>query len=118
MNGLIDVYLADLKCGNADCAELLLGAKDYVTVAKQNILNACERTDVIVRHVVLPGHRECCLNPILTWLAAETPEVKLSLRDNYVPPAEAVAAPKGYLGEEDMQNAIHLAESTGLKLIE
>jgi putative pyruvate formate lyase activating enzyme len=118
INGLVDVYLADLKCGSADCSELLLGAKDYVMVAKQNIVKACEHADVIVRHVVLPGHRECCLKPILTWLAAEAPGVKLSLRGNYVPPAEAVAAPKDYLREEDMQNAVGLAESMGLKLIE
>jgi putative pyruvate formate lyase activating enzyme len=118
IRGLVDVYLADLKCGSADCAEMLLGAKDYVSAAKENILKSREEGEVIVRHVVLPGHRECCLKPILRWLATAAAGVKVSLRGNYVPPAEAAAAPKEYLREEDMQDAVDLGASLGLKLIE
>lgn len=117
MAGLVDVYLADLKCGNSSCAEALLGAKNYVTVAKQNILKATNHADVIVRHLVMPGHIECCLKPILKWLAKELPEVKLSLRGNYIPPAEAVSAPKEYLKKEDMETASDLAGGMGLRLI-
>lgn len=118
MTGLVDVYLADLKCGNSMCAEALLGAKDYVTVAKRNILKSWKHADVIVRHVLIPGHSQCCLKPILKWLAEQIPQVKLSLRGNYIPPAEAVSAPKVYLKHEEMQSAVALAKSMGLKLIE
>jgi putative pyruvate formate lyase activating enzyme len=118
MTGLADVYLADLKCGNSTCAEALLGAKDYVPVAKRNILKSWKHADLIVRHVLIPGHSRCCLKPILKWLAEEIPQVKVSLRGNYVPPAEAVSAPKVYLKHEEVQSAVDLAKSMGLKLIE
>jgi putative pyruvate formate lyase activating enzyme len=118
MTGLAEVYLADLKCGNSNCAETLLGARDYVTVAKRNILKSCKHADVIVRHVLIPGHSECCLKAILKWLAEEIPEVKLSLRGNYIPPAEAVTAPTRYLKSEEIQGATALAQSMGLRLIE
>jgi putative pyruvate formate lyase activating enzyme len=118
MTGLVDIYLADLKCGNSICAEALLGAKDYFTVVKRNILKSLKHADVIVRHLLIPGHSECCLKPILKWLAEEAPQVKLSLRCNYIPPAEAAAAPKVYLKYEEMQSATALAQSMGMKLIE
>jgi putative pyruvate formate lyase activating enzyme len=117
MDGLIDIYLADLKCGNSACAETLLDADDYVDVARKNIIRASRHAEVIVRHLVLPGHRECCLKPTLQWLAEELPEVKVSLRDDYTPPAEETAAPTGYLGQTDRRDALDLAQQMGLNLV-
>jgi len=115
--GLIDVYLADFKCGNNKCAESLLGAGNYLEIVKENILKAARHADVIIRHVVMPGHSRCCLEPILEWLAAQLPNVKLSLRDNYVPPVQAAFAPAGYLTQKEMQTAVKMAETMGLNLI-
>ena len=115
--GLIDVYLADFKCGNNKCAESLLGASDYMEIVKENILRAVKHADVIIRHVIMPGHSRCCLKPILHWLIDKLPGVKLSLRDNYVPPVQAASAPTGYLSQKEMQMAARLAESMGLNLI-
>ena len=117
MAGLIDVYLADFKCGNNTCAEVLLRANNYVEVVKRNILKATGRADVIVRHIVLPGHSDCCLKPILAWLRTEIPNVKLSLRDNYVPPAQGLSAPRKYMEPEEMRSAEGLAKRMGLKLV-
>lgn len=117
MTGLVDVYLADLKCGTDVCANSLLGANNYLQVVRQNILKAVKHADVIIRHIVMPGHSQCCLKPIFEWLAAEIPQVKLSLRDNYVPPAQISSAPAEYLTQKDMQSAVDLAESMGLNLI-
>ena len=118
MAGLIDICLADLKCGNADCANRLLGSADYVEVAKRNILRAVRHCDVIVRYLVLPGHTDCCLRPILNWLSAELPNVKLSLRGNYVPPVQAAAAPLRYLQSDELKRAEHLAVGKGLTLVQ
>lgn len=115
--GLIDVYLADFKCGNNECAENLLGASNYIEIVKENILKAAKRADVIIRHVIMPGHSQCCLKPILEWLADKLPDVKLSLRDNYVPPVQFASAPAGYLTQKEMQTAVGLAESMRLNLI-
>lgn len=72
---------------------------------------------MIVRHVILPGHAECCLRPVLNWLAEELPVVEVSLRGDYFPPAEAVAAPTGYLSEKEFQNALQLATQLRLNLV-
>ena len=115
--GLIDVYLADFKCGNNECAKNLLGVSDYTEIVKDNILKAARHADVIIRHVIMPGHSRCCLQPIFEWLADKLPDVKLSLRDNYVPPVQVTSAPAGYLSQKEMQTAVGLAESMGLNLI-
>jgi putative pyruvate formate lyase activating enzyme len=115
--GLVDIYLADLKCGNSSCAQKLLGAEDYFKVAKQNILSAWEHSDVIVRHLIIPGHKECCLEPILNWLVENCPQIKLSLRSDYVPPAETLVAPKEYLAQEEFEEAVESATKMGLNVI-
>ena len=118
LRGLIDVYLADLKCGNGRCAEALLGAGDYVDVVRRNIRMAYEHSDVIVRHVVLPGHTKCCLEPTLEWLAAEVPGARLSLRADYIPPAQAAAAPRDYLADAEIEAAVARARELGLAVIQ
>ncbi len=115
--GLVDVYLADFKCGNDECAKSVLGADNYVGVVKHNILQGTEHAEVIVRHVILPGHRDCCLEPILRWLAAEIPSVKLSLRDNYIPPFPQNSAPRRYLEPDEMQSVVNRAKRMGLNLV-
>jgi putative pyruvate formate lyase activating enzyme len=117
LRGFVDIYLADLKCGNGQCAEALLDASDYVEVARRNICLAGEHASLIVRHLLLPGHAECCLKPTLQWVAAEVPDAKVSLRMNYVPPTEAVSAPSGYLTSPEMSAAVDYSRALGLKLI-
>jgi putative pyruvate formate lyase activating enzyme len=115
--GLVDVYLADLKVGNNHCAEAMLKAADYLEVTKKNIIKASTHGRVIVRHVILPGHTKCCLEPILRWLAERLPGVEVSLRGDYFPPADAVAAPAGYLSGNEFQNALQLAAQLRLNLV-
>jgi putative pyruvate formate lyase activating enzyme len=115
--GLVDIYLADFKCGNNRCAEGLLGAGNYMEVVKENILKAANHADIIIRHVIMPGHSQCCLRTIFEWLADKLPKVKLSLRDNYVPPAQVTSAPAEYLTQKDMLSAVDLARNMELRLI-
>lgn len=117
LRGFVDIYLADLKCGNSQCAKLLLDASDYADVARRNIRMAQAHSSVIIRHLILPGHAECCLKPTLRWVAAEAPDAKVSLRSNYIPPAEAVSAPLGYVAHAEARAAVDYAQELGLKLI-
>ena len=117
INGIVDIYLADFKCGNKDCAKKLLGTENYIEIIKQNILNAIEHSDVIIRHILIPGHEKCCLEPMLKWIKTEIPDVKISLWDNYLPPIESISAPKEYLKPQEFQNATELAQNMGLKLV-
>jgi putative pyruvate formate lyase activating enzyme len=114
----VDVCLADLKCGNRRCAAALLDAEDYVEVARRNLHRASEHKDLIVRHLLLPGHMDCCTRPTLEWLAAELPRVKVSVRTNYVPPVEAKATPAGYVTSQEAEAACRLARDLGLHLIQ
>jgi putative pyruvate formate lyase activating enzyme len=118
LRGWIDVCVADLKCGNDACAKALLDAGAYCGVVKDNIRRANGHMDLIVRHVVLPGHVGCCTRPALKWLAEELPGVKVSLRMNYVPPVGPVAAPGGYVADREARAAVEWARDMGLHLIE
>jgi putative pyruvate formate lyase activating enzyme len=117
IEGLVDVYLADLKVGNGRCAQTILGAADYLEVTKKNIIRASTHGRVIVRHIILPGHTDCCLKPILTWIAKKVPSAEVSLRGNYFPPAEARYSPMTYLSREEFENALHLAGKLRLNLV-
>ena len=67
---------------------------------------------------MLPGHSECCLRPILQWLAEQMPEARLSLKGDYVPPAVAASAPAEYLNKDDLDSAMDLAVKIGLNLVQ
>jgi putative pyruvate formate lyase activating enzyme len=118
LRGLADVFLADLKCYDPGCSETILGAADYPQVATGNIAAACEHADVIVRLPVLPGHFDCCLGAAMDWLAGTIPDVKVSLRGDYIPPAVESRAPKEYLSDAEFKQAIEAAGERGLNLIQ
>ena len=118
LDGVVDVYLADFKCGNAKCAEELLGAGDYLETVQRNLLFAKNSADLIVRHLVLPGHAECCREPALRWLKENIPQVKLSLRGEYMPPSETRNSPPEYLRECEFQAASDRARALDLRMIQ
>ncbi|MEM3399419.1 MAG: radical SAM protein [Candidatus Micrarchaeia archaeon] len=68
LNGIVDLYLADFKYGNSKCAERLSSAPNYFEIVSRNHLIAQEQCDVLIRHLVLPGHLECCSRPTLRWI--------------------------------------------------
>jgi hypothetical protein len=48
---------------------------------------------------------------MLHWLKEEMPDVRLSLRGDYIPPAEAAHAPRTTLSEEEFHAAARRAEA-------
>lgn len=100
LEGLVDVYLPDLKYSDGVLAQSLSGAADYFPVACDAIRemfrqtgrpvydeNGLMRRGVIVRHMVLPGYPENTRR-VLDWLAAEFApgDVVVSLMSQYTPP--------------------------------
>ena len=85
LDGLFDVWLADYKFGNDDCARRLAKVVDYTRIVRENLLWAAGHSELIVRHLLMPGHAECCWRPIAEWLAAELPDVKISLQQGFWP---------------------------------
>lgn len=65
LSGAVDVYLSDWKYGNDKCAERLSDAKNYCSIVERNHLLAFNDAELVIRHLVLPNHLECCTKPIL-----------------------------------------------------
>lgn len=106
LEGLVDVYLPDLKYADPALAKKLSAAADYPAVAKAAILemfrqagpyrveNGLLRSGVLIRHLILPGEIENSL-AVLDWIADSFPKgsVLVSLMSQYVPMGEAVSMP-------------------------
>ena len=82
---IIDIWLPDLKYGNNDCAWRLSKVRNYWEVATRNIKIAHDHGDIIIRHLVLPNHIECCTRPVLEWIAKNTPRSLVNIMDQYRP---------------------------------
>lgn len=79
-----DVIVADFKFGTDACARRLGGATPYVALLERNLRACAARRRTVVRHLVMPGHVECCTLPVARWVRS-TPGLELSLRDHFVP---------------------------------
>jgi putative pyruvate formate lyase activating enzyme len=120
LEGLVDVYLADLKFGNDRCARRIAGVENYLAVVTGNLRAATLQGDLIVRHLLLPGHFDCCYRPIVAWMRAHLPAVKFSIRDGYLPSWQAgrFAELAGALAPGEGDRARELAASAGLRVVE
>src|SRR5262245_5791610 len=85
LRGIADVYVADFKFGNDDCARRLAKVDRYVETVTRSLCLASEQGDLIIRHLLLPGHFECCFRPIVDRIARELPRAKVSIRGGYRP---------------------------------
>jgi putative pyruvate formate lyase activating enzyme len=85
LSDLIDVWLPDFKYGNDKCAERLSGIENYFDVITRNHLIAYSSGEVIIRHLVMPNHLECCTIPILEWVAESMPNSIVNIMGQYRP---------------------------------
>ncbi|MEF8873267.1 MAG: radical SAM protein [Candidatus Thermoplasmatota archaeon] len=85
LSELMDVYLTDFKYWDEECAERLSDVEDYTSVVKRNHLMAEKTGDLIIRHLVLPGHLECCTKPLLEWIDSELDEPRVNIMSQYRP---------------------------------
>jgi putative pyruvate formate lyase activating enzyme len=93
LNGIVDLYVGDFRFGNDACAQAVAGTDGYFEAAARNFRLAAGTGDVIVRHLVLPGHVDCCLRPIAEWMAENLPETPFNLMFQYMPFYEALNDP-------------------------
>ena len=118
LDGMFDVWVADFKFGNDRCARALAGEGRYLAVVRENLRWAAEHTELIVRHLLMPGHLECCWRPVAEWLAAELPGVKVNLRTGFWPTWQAQRRPellRGVTADEE-KRALECAADLGLNL--
>jgi len=119
LDGLFDVWLADFKFGNDVCAQRLAKVPGYVRVVEENLLWAAGHSELIVRHLLMPGHVECCWRPVAEWLAANLSGVKVNLRSGFWPAWHAArhAELRRTVSTPQSDRAIALARQFGLNLI-
>ena len=122
LEGAIDIWLPDLKfgpaTGPAGCGERLGGMPDYWDVVTGAIDRVRQgRGAVIVRHLLMPGHFDCCTAPVLAWLA-ERPDIQVSLLTQYLAPAHARGELAATLEPADATRARRMAKEYGVRLVE
>jgi len=89
LDGIIDVYLTDFKYGNDECAHRLSGIKNYWAVVTRNHVIAYSQADMIIRHLVMPNHVECCSLPVLEWISKNAPQAWVNIMAQYHPDYKA-----------------------------
>jgi len=119
LDGIFDIWVADFKFGNDACALRLAKTRDYVRIVRENLLWAHAHSELIVRHLVMPGHVECCWQPVAEWLAENLPGVKVNLRTGFWPAWQAGrhSELRGALTASGREFAFEVAHHFGLHLI-
>lgn len=108
LDGLVDIYLPDLKYMDPTIALRYSHAKDYPEVATRAIMEMkrqvgaglkCDDNGVafrgmIIRHLVVPGHADNSL-AVLDWIADNLPpfNIHVSLMAQYFPPRPDLPEP-------------------------
>ena len=117
---LIDIWLPDFKYGNDECALKLSKIPRYFEVVSRNHKLAHERGDMIIRHLVLPGHVKCCTKPVLEWIAKNCPRALVNVMGQYRPEHLVALYPEKYPeiarrpSAEELEEAYEYADKLGL----
>jgi putative pyruvate formate lyase activating enzyme len=108
LHGVIDLYLTDFKYGNDSCAKRLSKIDGYSKVIQRNHLLAAEQSELIIRHLVLPNHFECCSKPVMNFIAEHLPNALVNIMGQYRPE---------YLAKEqkDISRPVSVEEITQVK---
>lgn len=131
LEGLVDIYLPDMKYADNALAARLSGAPDYFEVAAAAIQEMHRQTGkpvmeddamqrgVLIRHLVLPGYLDNTLR-VLDWISESFPRdgVMVSLMSQYVPMGRAKELPplNRRLTQEEYDGALSWMELCGLEL--
>ena len=144
LEGLVDIYLPDLKYLSSSLSGALSGATDYATFACDAILEMVRQTGpavfderemltrgTVVRHLVLPGQTAESLK-VIDWLSAHLPTGTLtSLMFQYTPMADIDGFPAlsrrltrrecdkvwDYLAATDLDGYVQDRDSAGTRMI-
>lgn len=120
LNGITDMYLSDFKYGNDGCARRLSKIDDYFGVCSRNHFSAQGHAEMTIRHLVMPGHIECCTKPILKWIAEEMKyRCVLNIMDQYYPCWNAHLHPdiNRKITAAEFEEAVRFASQLGLDYI-
>jgi putative pyruvate formate lyase activating enzyme len=115
LTGVVGTWLVDLKFGADDCAKTLAGIDGYTARLHKLLPLADQAGALLVRHLLMPGHLECCTRPSLEWLRTHVPEATVNLMTAYHPFAlkGATGPMSGPMLPEEAARGRRLFESLG-----
>jgi putative pyruvate formate lyase activating enzyme len=128
LEGLVDVYLPDMKYGNDETAFRYSGVRNYVEINRAAVREMYRQVGplkldekgiavrgLLVRHLVLPGGVSGT-EEVLEFIASLSPSIGVSLMSQYFPAHEAVGIHE--LGRkitgEEYEGALVLLDRFGL----
>ena len=128
LEGLVDIYLPDLKYSSPSLAQACSGAADYPQVAQAAILEMFRQTGpvqmeggqmkkgVILRHLVLPGQVDNSLG-VLDWIADtfRPGEILVSVMSQYTPMGDLPGELSRPITEEEYDGVLSYMELLGLE---
>ncbi|MFX1448847.1 MAG: pyruvate formate lyase-activating protein, partial [Promethearchaeota archaeon] len=84
---LMDFWLPDFKYGNNECGKKYSGIDNYFDVISRNHKRIHDEGsgEIIIRHLIMPNHIECCSKPILDYIAKELPKAVVNLMKQFHP---------------------------------
>lgn len=117
LNGVIDLYLSDFKYGNDEHAMKLSSVPNYTSIVKRNHLIAEKHADLLVRHLVMPNHVECCTYKVLEMLKGMNALV--NVMSQYRPDYKACEFPEinRQITKEEYEKAVKKAKELKLNII-
>lgn len=94
---VIDIWLPDFKFGNNDCARRLSRTPKYFDVISRNHKLIHDwNENMVIRHLIMPNHIECCSKPILDWIDDEISDTPVNIMDQYHPDSFARKGTSAY----------------------
>jgi putative pyruvate formate lyase activating enzyme len=117
LEGIIDVFLADFRYGNDRCAKKYSDINNYTEIVKRNFKKVYQHSDIIIRHLVLPKHLECCTKPVIEWTVENIPHVRFNLMFQYTPFYKSCEYPEinRKLGLDEQEKSIEIAKNYGIE---
>jgi len=121
LDGVIDLWLPDFKYGNNDCALRLSKIPKYFDIVSRNLkLINGNGDEILIRHLVLPNHFECCTKPILEWIEKnmELSKVRVNVMGQYRPEykAKQYADISRRIKQSEWTQAVEYAKKLGISL--
>lgn len=125
LRGAVDVYCPDFKFGNDDCAKRLAGVNGYVGTVERNLHLAAADSEMVVCHLVMPNHFECCTRRVIDSLADNFGDgILVHFLSEYTPEHMVREFPRRYPGMNrrlrmvEFRQALRYAEHKGISYVE
>jgi len=129
LEGIVDIYMPDIKCADAGPAERFFRAPDYYTRARESVVEMHSQTGdltispegiaeggLLVRHLVLPADL-AGTGEVVRFLAEEiSRETYVNIMEQYRPCGEALGHPEigRSITAEEYREARECAAEAGL----